>query len=132
MKESFEINMTFKNVSPSEIYDAWLDSEKHSEMTGGEAICSSEVGEIFTTWDGYISGKNLALTPNQEIIQSWRTTEFEDDDEDSKIVVSLKKIANDTELKLIHTHIPKGETQYKQGWEDFYFIPMKNYFEATR
>lgn len=132
MKESFEIKKKFKNVSPSEIYEAWLDSAKHTEMTGGGADCSPKVGETFTTWDGYITGKNLSLISNQEIIQSWRTTEFEDEDEDSKLIITLKQVVDGTELRLTHSNIPDGETQYKQGWEDFYFIPMKDYFETAR
>ena len=31
-------------ASPAEIYRAWLDSVTHSEMTGGEATMSDEVG----------------------------------------------------------------------------------------
>ena len=35
MKESFEIKETF-NAKPSEIYEKWLNSEKHFAMTGGK------------------------------------------------------------------------------------------------
>ena len=31
-------------ASAQEIYDAWLDSLTHAEMTGGEASMSDEVG----------------------------------------------------------------------------------------
>jgi hypothetical protein len=73
MKESFEIKATFK-VKPSKIYEAWLDSTQHSNMTGGEAVCSPNIGDSFTAWDGYIEGKNIDLKPNTEIVQCWRTS----------------------------------------------------------
>ena len=61
-------------ATPAEIYSAWLSDEGHTEMTGGEANCSGEVGGEFDAWDGYISGVNLELDENARIVQSWRTT----------------------------------------------------------
>ncbi len=127
MKESFTISRSFP-ASPKEIYDAWLDSNKHAAMTGGEAHCSKELGEEFSAWDGYISGVNLDLTENSEITQTWRTTEFEEDDEDSLLVVHLTPTENGTEVTIDHCNIPEGQTQYKQGWEDHYFTPMERFF----
>jgi activator of HSP90 ATPase len=127
MRETFELKETF-NVKPSVIYKAWLNSEEHSKMTGGEAQCSNEIGGTFFAWDRYISGTNKSLRINEEIIQSWRTFEFKDTDEDSELIIRLKEIQEGCELTLIHTNIPEGQTQYKQGWIDNYFTPMKNYF----
>ena len=98
-------------------------------MTGGEAECGKNIGDTFTAWDRYIDGENLELKENEEIIQSWRTSEFDKNDEDSRLIIRLKEIKNGTELILIHSNIPEGQTQYKQGWEDHYFTPMKNYFK---
>jgi len=131
MKEKFELREIF-NVEPSVIYKAWLDSGLHSNMTGGEALCSDKVGDSFSAWDGYISGKNLELLEDQKIIQSWRTTEFSEKDADSIITISLKKLSEGTELILEHTNIPEGQTQYKQGWIDHYFTPMKEFFENNK
>jgi len=128
MKEAFEITILLK-TSPSKIYEAWLDSALHSKMTGGKAECSSAIGSPFTAWDGYISGINKELKPYQEIVQSWRTVEFTKNDEDSYVKIVLTALENETELRLIHTNIPEGKTQYKQGWITHYFEPMKSYFE---
>jgi activator of HSP90 ATPase len=128
MTESFELRERFP-VKPSILYDAWLNSKAHTAMTGGEAICSDRKGGVFTAWDGYISGSNKSLKPKREIVQSWRTTEFEDRDEDSELIIRLAEIEEGTELTLIHRNIPEGQTQYKQGWIDHYFMPMRAYFE---
>lgn len=45
-------------ASPEEIYDAWLDSNGHTKMTGSPAHATAKVGESFNAWDGYISGRN--------------------------------------------------------------------------
>ena len=123
----FEISTTLK-ATPQQIYNAWLNSEEHTAMTGGNAECSDNMGASFIAWDGYIEGVNIALIPNEKIIQSWRTTEFSDDEEDSQIEVILEKIEDGTKLTLIHTNLPAHGEQYIKGWEDHYFTPMKEYF----
>lgn len=128
MKVQIEIKEIFK-AKPQTIYNAWLDSELHSKMTGGQAVCSSGVNESFSTWGGYISGKNLELKPYTEIVQAWRTTEFNDTDEDSILTIQLRELEYGTDLTLIHTNIPADQTQYEKGWHEHYFEPMKQFFE---
>ena len=128
MKEAIELKATF-HVKPSVIYQAWLNGEEHAKMTGGTAQCTDKVGDPFFAWDGYISGVNLMLIPNIKIVQSWRTSQFAEEDEDSRLVIQLAETDQGTDLTLIHTNIPEGQTQYKQGWIDHYFVPMKAYFE---
>ena len=128
METKFEIHKTFP-VKPSELYEAWLDSEIHSNMTGGSAKTSNKLGESFTAWDGYISGKNIKLTQGQEIIQSWRTSDFKEGDVDSEITIKLIPSKGGTTLTLIHTNIPEGQPDYAQGWEEHYFTPMKAFFK---
>lgn len=130
MKESLDLK-TIINVAPPIIYNAWLDSHLHSGMTGGEAKINTKVGSTFTAWNGYITGTNIELIPNQKIIQNWRTSEFNPNDESSILTIVLKEIENGTELTLIHKNIPEGQTQYKNGWVENYFDPMKNYFENS-
>ena len=127
MSEVIELRETFA-ATTQEIYSAWLSSQLHTRMTGGEANCSDKVGASFTAWDDYISGKNLELFENKKIVQSWRTSEFSQDDEDSILTIQLNEVKEGTELILTHKNIPKGQTQYKQGWIDHYFVPMKEFF----
>ncbi len=128
MSYDFELSCTLP-ASPEAIYEAWLDSAAHSAMTGAEATASKEVGAEFSAWDGYIVGKNLELVPGQRIVQSWRTSEFGDEDPDSTITVTLTPIEAGARLTLSHSNVPDGQTSYeKVGWRDYYFEPMKAYF----
>jgi activator of HSP90 ATPase len=116
-------------VKQKSLYEAWLDSEKHSAFTGSPAVIDRRVGGTFTAWDGYISGTTIAVEPFGRIVQTWRTTEFPDDAPDSEIEVLFDEVANGTKITLIHTNIPDGQGDaYRQGWIDFYFTPMKEYF----
>jgi uncharacterized protein YndB with AHSA1/START domain len=120
-------------ASPEEIYNAWLDSLGHSEMTGGEANMSGEVGAEVSAWDGYISGRNLELIPGERIVQSWRTTEFTDEHEDSVISIVLTEVGDGTLLTLEHSNVPDDKRSYEEGgWQSHYFEPMVAYFTGLR
>ena len=88
-------------------------------------------GEPFTAWGGYISGTNLELEPGRRILQSWRTTRFTESDEDSTIEVMLEPVVGGTRVAIHHANVPDGHTGYQNGgWENHYFLPMKNYFSG--
>ncbi len=129
MKESFEISEIFA-AKPAVIYNAWLSSKEHSKMTGGEALCSSEEGGEFTAWNEYIWGANVSLTPCSKIVQTWRTTEFSGEDEDSVITVLFEPHDSGCCVTIKHTNLPQGQTQYLKGWKEHYFEPMREHFSA--
>lgn len=119
------------SASPDAIYDAWISGDGHSKMTGANATVDARVGGAFTAWDGYINGTTLELEPNKRIVQAWRTSEFPDDAEDSRIEILLKPVASGTTITLHHTNIPDGQGMiYKEGWKEHYFEPMSVYFKS--
>jgi len=132
MPHTFTLNVTIP-ATPGEIYQAWLDSLAHSEMTGGEASMSDQLGAEVSAWDGYISGRNLVLIPSERIVQSWRTSEFGDEHEDSVITVLLEQAGDDTMLTLEHSNVPDEHRSYEEGgWQSNYFEPMVAYFGERR
>jgi uncharacterized protein YndB with AHSA1/START domain len=128
MPTSFEVS-TILPVKPERLYKAWLDSTEHGEFTGSPAEIVPKVGGEFTAWDGYIQGVNLELAPYRRILQSWRAEDFPPDASDSRLEVLLDVVPDGTRLTLIHSNLPEGQAEeFKQGWIDFYFTPMKAYF----
>ena len=111
-----------------EVYRAWLDSDEHSKMTGSPARVSSEVGGEFEAWDGYIQGRNIELEAPRRILQHWRTAEFADTDEDSLLEILIQDQRGSSRVTIRHTQLPQHGMQYRQGWRDSYFTPMKEYF----
>jgi len=111
------------------VYNAWLDSEMHAKMTNtGAAIGSTEVGGSFMAHDGYITGKNMELVPCSKIVQSWRSSEFKDSNEDSIIEVTFEDKNGGTLITLTHSNVPEGGEHYESGWRSHYLEPMKAYF----
>lgn len=128
MSEAFEISAEFK-VDQQKLFNAWLDSKQHAAFTSYPATCSDQVGGSFIAGDNYIFGKNLELIPHQRIVQSWRTTDFPEDSPDSVLEIVFDPTEDGTKLTLKHSNIPTGQgDNYRQGWEEYYFKPMRNYF----
>ncbi|GAC1351729.1 MAG: hypothetical protein NVSMB1_07580 [Polyangiales bacterium] len=117
-------------ASAERIYRAWLRGREHSAFTGGKATISSRVGGRFTAWNGYIVGRTVELVPSRKIVQTWRTAEFPEESEDSRLEVVLDPASGGTRLTLLHSAIPEGQSErYRRGWLTRYFAPMKKYFE---
>jgi len=117
-------------ATAKQIYKSWLSTQRHSKMTGSPAYVSDKVGDTFKAWDGYITGKNIELESYNKIVQSWRSTNFEDNEADSQVEVLLSEQGDETVLTLKHTNLPESGEHYKKGWEEHYFEPMRQYFEA--
>ena len=125
----FLLKIKFK-ASAKDIFNTWLSAEGHSSMTGGKAEITNKVGDYFTAWDGYIEGKNLEILPFTRIAQSWRTSEFDTEDEDSILELTFEEHGGETEITLSHSNLPEHGEQYRQGWDDHYFQPMKTFFSS--
>ena len=115
-------------ATPQEVFTAWLDSKEHSLMTASPSLVSAVVGETFEAGDGYIQGRNLELHPPHRILQSWRTTEFDSTDKDSRLEIMFTPADTATKVTIRHSDLPDDGLKYKQGWIDFYFVPMTAYF----
>lgn len=119
-------------ATPETIYNAWLNGEEHGAMTGVPATASANIGDAFTAHGDYITGVNRELVPFSRIVQLWRTTEFEEGDEDSVIEVTFEKAGYNTLVTLTHSNLPPHGAQYESGWKDHYFKPMIAYFSTKK
>jgi activator of HSP90 ATPase len=121
-------------ASPQQIYDAWLSSDGHESITGGQpADISGQAGAGFTVWNGYITGRNVTLEPGRRIVQSWRTAKFTPADPDSQIEVLLEPAPGGTRVTVNHTNVPDGHTSYRDGgWQNNYFEMMKAHFAGGK
>ena len=131
MSESIEVSRVIP-ARPERVFNAWLSGDEHGLMIGAGATYETDTG-AFTAWDGYIWGKTLAKEPHRRIVQSWRTSEFSEDDADSRLEVLLDEVPEGTRVTLVHTNIPEGQGEsYEVGWSDHYFDPMTDYFQSAR
>ncbi|MDA4119569.1 MAG: SRPBCC domain-containing protein [Thaumarchaeota archaeon] len=120
------------DASPVEVYEAYVDPKKHATFTGDSATGTAKVGGRFAAGNGYISGKYLKLEKGKRILHEWTTTEWPKGYPKSLVELILKPKGKRTELTMIHSKVPAEQAaDYDQGWKDFYWEPMKKYFEKS-
>jgi activator of HSP90 ATPase len=124
------INQTVKfKVSPHEVYETLMDSEKHAAFTGQEAEISREVGGKIKAFEGWVEGENLELEQDKKIVQKWRGKDWKEG-EWSKVTFELKEIEEGTELILIHEEVPDDKFEsVGGGWKEHYWDKMEKYFK---
>ena len=119
-------------VPPHDVFEALIDSKKHSEFTGAEAKISKKVGGRFTAWDGWAEGENLEIVPDEKIVQTWRGADWPEGHY-STITFDLKKDPNGTRLEFTQTGIPEEfYNDIAQGWNEWYWETLVDYFKRKR
>ena len=120
-------------ADPERVYEAFTNARIHSEFTGSKATCDPTVGGKFTAWDGYITGKNVELEKGKKIAQEWKTTGWPKGYGSSKLELTLKKIKNGTKITMIHSNVPEEQAaELAEGWNEFYWAPLKDYFKQHK
>ena len=133
IKKSTIIQSVIIKASPKEVYDARIDPKIHSKFTGSKATGKATVGRSFTAWDGYIHGKTLELEEGKRIVQNWVTSEWPQDFPPSRLELTFKDLGDKTEITMVHSDVPVAlEVDLGQGWIDFYWEPLKNYFKKQK
>lgn len=120
-------------ATPKELFNTYLDSNKHTAMTGGKARISRKVGAKFTAWNGVLSGRNLLIVPNRLVVQAWRSVHFKRSDADSILVLEFSQAPGGGRIDLVHINVPLQDHKgVKGGWPKYYWIPWKKYLLAKR
>jgi activator of HSP90 ATPase len=131
MTRAIQQSITLKS-SPEELFDAFLDSRKHSALTGAPAKISRKPGGPFQAFGGQIRGRNLLIVPKRMVVQAWRADHWKATDPDSILIVQFSKVPGGGRIDLTHVNVPshdhKGVTQ---GWAKYYWKPWKAYLAKT-
>ena len=61
------------DATPEAVFEVLTDAAKFKAMTGGKATkISREPGGSISMFDGYVSGRQVELTPGKRVVQAWR------------------------------------------------------------
>jgi len=118
------------NALPADVYDALLDSETFTRMTGGrDARISPEIGGEAALFDGAIQARNLELVPGTRVVQSWRAGNWPDGVH-SVVRFELVEDGGKTKLVFDQTGYPDdAESHLADGWHKMYWAPMNALFD---
>jgi activator of HSP90 ATPase len=114
-------------ATPHELYDALMDSKKHSAFTGEKAKIGRRVGDPFSTWGDWATGVNVELVPDKKIVQQWRAADWPEGHH-STITFEFKKEGAGTRLDFTQTDIPESlYDDIAQGWQEWYWEKLATY-----
>jgi uncharacterized protein YndB with AHSA1/START domain len=123
------VQHVFIQATPEQVYDALVVPTLASSVIGGECSGEPAVGASFTHWNNYIHGKHLELVRGERIVQEWTTTEWPKNAAPSRVEFQLTGTGGGTELTMTHSSVPSEQAEdYRQGWIDFYWTPMRAHF----
>jgi activator of HSP90 ATPase len=121
----------FFEASPHALYEALLDSAQHATFTKAQAEISREVDGSFMAYDGYITGFNLELLPDQKIVQRWRAIDWPEN-YFSVVTFVFTAQAGGTRIDFTHVDVPDGtEEEFGQGWIDNYWEPLQAFLKGV-
>ncbi len=120
------------DARPSVVFEALMNSRKHSEFTGAPAKIGAAAGQPFSAYGGYITGFNLDITKNKSIVQAWRVKGWP---KGVWSVASFTLVAakgGKTKLSFSHTGVPANEVKgITAGWKSSYWAPLKAMIKAS-
>jgi activator of HSP90 ATPase len=116
------------SAPPHAVYEALMDAKQHADFTGDVAKINRKVGGTFSVFGGYATGRNLKLVPDRKIVQEWRASDWAPGVY-STVTFELANRRRGTKLTFLQTDVPADQVEsIKQGWEDYYWSSLKEYF----
>ncbi|MEO5571737.1 MAG: SRPBCC domain-containing protein [Bacteroidia bacterium] len=115
--------IVFDALTKTSIIKKWSDAKgKVSEKEGGE----------FELFDEWVTGKVLIYNPGKKLSYSWKPSEWDKKTVPSMVTYTFNPHKAGTEIILEHTDFPSLEesNKHKDGWIDFVFEPLNDYFTS--
>lgn len=129
MPKTIQQTIKFKDVSPEELFDIFMDSKKHGEVIGAEVKMGKKTGDSFTLFNDVVKGKNLLIVPKRLTVRAWRGNVWTKDDLDSIEIMTFEKITGGAQITLVHSVLPE---QFEERWNELYWQPFKDYLKRRK
>ncbi len=115
-------------VSPDELFDSYLDPERHAAITGHPVEIAARPGSEFRAFDGMLSGRIVAVIPKRLIVQTWRAYHWKKEDADSILVLVFSGDPGYGQIDLVHVDVADHDFQgVTEGWEKYYWAPWRRF-----
>lgn len=120
--------VSFK-ARPEKVYAALTNGNEFGKVTGAPADIAAVDGGAFSFFGGQITGRNIELTTNEEVVQAWRAGAWPKGVY-SIVRITLEKSGDETKLTLDQSGFPDGAAEHLEGgWHKMYWQPLKSYLE---
>ena len=127
MGSTIEQTIDFSGVTPSRLFDLYINADQHSAATGGPVEMEPIVGGRFAALGG-LRGRYLAIEPSHLIVQTWRAKVWRDDDPDSVLILTFTSTETGARVHLVQANVPERVQQtIDEGWHQHYWAKWSEY-----
>ncbi len=114
-------------AGPARVYEALLDEQQFSTMSGAVAQIQRQAGGAFSLFGGRVTGRTVELIPNQRIVQAWRAGIWP---AGVYSIVRFELTANGSGPRVLfdQTNFPSRGTE-NAGWSSRYWDPLRKYLD---
>lgn len=121
-------------ATPEEVFEAMTDPGIIGAWGGGMSVIEEKVGGHFELFDGWVKGEITHFIPGKELGYTWKPEEWDKRTKASNVLLKFMSHPAGTDVVLVHTGFPSQEEADKHGngWIDFVFDPMNDYFVMQR
>ena len=120
-------------AAPRELFNTFLDSKKHTALTGAPATLGKKAGATFTAFGGQLSGRNLLVVPGRLIVQSWRSKGWKAGDPESVLILEFSKTKGGGRIDLVQVGMPQHDRRdVANGWKQYYWVQWHKRLAARR
>lgn len=129
--KNFSIDKKFiVYATPVKVFEALTDPGIVAAWGGGLSVVENKIGGKFELFDGWVKGEILSFKHGEELSYSWKPTDWSKKDLPSTVVYKLREHPAGTEVALKHSGLPSEEEceKHENGWIDYVFDPMNDYF----
>jgi len=129
----------FFKASRKRVYEALTDGKQFEKVVllseamktkmvqDGTTTMGLEAGSVFSTYGGYISGRQVELVPGERIVQVWRAGSWP---EGAYSIAKFVLMAQGDGTKLVFDHagFPSGTAEHlAAGWKSNYWEPLAKF-----
>jgi activator of HSP90 ATPase len=130
MNKAIEQRIQFRGATAQELFDIFVNPEKHSAIHGGAITkISSKEGDNFSLLNGNLNGKNLLIAPDRMIVQAWRGNVWKKNDLDSILILVFSDTKDGAQIEMVHAFTPD---QFTELWNEIYWKPMKTFIRQEK
>jgi len=115
------------SISPSDVYNIFMDEAKHTNFTGKKACIEEFEGGAFSFCNGNHKGHFLKLVKNKMIVLAWTHRKFPRN-HFSIVHLNLEKVEGGTRLSMNHIGVPEScDGWLTEAWQTTYWNPLNEY-----
>jgi activator of HSP90 ATPase len=115
-------------ATPAALYAMYLDPALHAAFTGAPVQIAPTPGAALEAFEGRIHGTVIHLSPGRQIVQTWRSFEWQLDELDSILILTFLPVSSGTRLELAQVNVPERLVDTLQAnWPMRYLDPWRDY-----